>query len=152
LAQAGDVSEAALRRLGDGTRKRDGRDRVAAITGCLVRIQGLDARISNGADENRDVDIDRDIPNENLQSSQQTFLHERPANRVFDRLDNYPAIVFWLRLLLFDGPEGCLVALDDLAEAVHNRLGFRVARGQAVRGGEEHAVVPRFGKIQVKKL
>jgi len=82
--------------------------------------------------ENRNLDIDRRVPNKDLQPCRQALLNERPTDRIPDRLHDHTAPSAHVQIVLFNRPERYLVSLDDLAKPVDDRFRPRISRRESI--------------------
>ncbi len=148
VADAGDVGQAGLRRLGQGARQRDdaiGMAARAVMTAQPVRIARRE--VADIAQEGGDADIARHVPDAHGDVGRLVFVEQIPATGVVDRgeVDNAGGAA----LDRLGDPQRHRVALDHLVECCVDRLNRMISGGQPVRSREEKPVGRRQRIVRV---
>src|SRR5262245_6793575 len=98
----------------------------------LVRIWRAVVPINDRAGENRNVDVNRNVPNKCLQSCRQALLNQRPTDWISDGVQNYATVGVPVRTVLFNRPERGLISLNNFTKSVDDGLDSRVSGRKTV--------------------
>src|SRR5262245_10774402 len=93
---------------------------MAAVPRRILRVGRVVVPIRDHASKDRNVDVDRNMPDQDLQAGRETSIDQTGANRIIDGLDRQAAIDIQLEPIALDLPKADLVALHNFAKTVQD--------------------------------